>query len=51
MAKFPNESSALEGFEAEPWEEIETKLVRNSVLLGLVLLVILGILINRFLLH
>lgn len=37
--------------EAEPWEKWETKLVGYSIALGLIGLVILGWLVNTFILH
>jgi hypothetical protein len=36
--------------EAEPWESIETKLVVYSLALGVVALVVLGALINKYIL-
>jgi hypothetical protein len=40
---------ALSG-QAEPWESWETKLVLGSIVLGLVGLLLLGWLVNRFIL-
>lgn len=36
--------------EGEPWEEIETKLVLYSLTLGVIALLVLGALINKFIL-
>ncbi|MCF8106281.1 MAG: hypothetical protein K9K64_12430 [Desulfohalobiaceae bacterium] len=36
---------------AEPWEEWEGKLVRYSLLIGVLALIVLGALINFFILH
>jgi hypothetical protein len=36
--------------EAEPWEPIETKLVVYSLIIGTVAIVVLGVLVNKFIL-
>ncbi|MCF8109482.1 MAG: hypothetical protein K9J81_10865 [Desulfohalobiaceae bacterium] len=36
---------------AEPWEEWEGKLVKYSLIIGVLALIVLGALINYFILH
>ncbi len=48
----PTEEQVIDVFDnPEPWAPIETKLVVGSFALAFVLLVILGFLINKYLLH
>ena len=37
--------------ESQPWDPIEGKLVKYSIISGVIALIVLGILINIFLLH
>jgi len=37
--------------ESQPWDPIEGKLVKYSIIFGIIALIVLGILINLFLLH
>ena len=51
MNQEPNDSGRDATREAEPWEEWEGKLVKYSLLIGVGTLIVLGGLINVFILH
>lgn len=45
-----NVSQELSSMEAEPWEDWEGKLVKYSLLIGVAALIVLGSLVNIFIL-
>jgi len=42
--------SAFEDMEVEPWEPIETKLVRGTIIAGIIALVVLAALVHMYVL-